>query len=124
MRGFAVVLFLLGAIAVAQTPATPVPVEAEPHHHLTFENARIRAFIAEVPPHQQTGLHRHQREYVAVELVDGQTTATRLGEAPVTRKFKVADTRLVTGAPFAHVVHNDANTAFRAADVEKKEPQG
>ena len=102
---------------------TAVPVEAEPHHKTLLQNDRVRVFLAEIPPHQQTGLHRHSRDYLAIELVDGRITNSREGVAPVEQRFHAGDLH-VAKAGFSHVVRNDADTLFRSTDIEFTEPQG
>jgi quercetin dioxygenase-like cupin family protein len=122
------IVLLAGALTVLLCAGmlqaqTAVPVEAEPHHKTLLQNGHVRVFLAEVPPHQQTGLHRHQHDYLAVELLDGHITNTRLGAAPVQQWFHSGDVHVTKGG-FAHMVRNDADTVFRSTDIEFAEPQG
>jgi quercetin dioxygenase-like cupin family protein len=114
-------LILLSATALQAQ--TAVPVEAEPHHKTLLQNDHVRVFLAEVPPHQETGLHHHERDYLAIELVDGHITNSRVGAVPVQQWFHSGDLHLAKGG-FSHVVRNDADTLFRSSDIEFTEPQG
>jgi quercetin dioxygenase-like cupin family protein len=76
------VLAFISFCFAQQTPPTEVPVENEPHHHLVFENEYVRVFKVEVPPHQETLVHRHKRDYVVVTIGDAEVTNAIVGKEP------------------------------------------
>jgi quercetin dioxygenase-like cupin family protein len=62
-----ILLLLVTAVLAAQT-APEVEITAEPHHHLVFENAQIRAFYVDISPHTDTLMHWHRHDYIYVML--------------------------------------------------------
>jgi quercetin dioxygenase-like cupin family protein len=125
-------LTMLSAMAIALPAATvhvtaqgggAVPLTAEPHHHLVFENDYLRAFQVEVGPHQATLLHRHDRDYVFISLGDASVTNAVAGLPEAQVKLKDADARFARG-DFAHVVKNDGDAPFRNVTIELLRAQG
>jgi quercetin dioxygenase-like cupin family protein len=118
------VVFLLVGIAAAQkSNEAEVPVENEPHHHLVFENEYVRVFKVEVPPHQETLVHRHKRDYVVVTIGDATVTNAVVGKEPRKWNFKDGDVTFLeaTGEKsFAHKAVNESDRPFRNFTIEMK----
>jgi hypothetical protein len=95
----------------------PVPIDREPLHHLELENAYVRVFRVEVPPHRSTLLHRHDRDYIWTSL--GASHFNNLVEGSEARDVQSADgdTQFTPGG-FAHEVVNEAETPFRNITIE------
>ena len=115
-------LLLLGAVAFGQT-TVPVPIEQEPFHKEILRNARVRVLRVEIPAHETTRLHRHDRDYLPVALTDAHLTNAVSGKAPVEEKVRLGEVRLTKGG-FAHAVRNQGASAVRFTAVEFLEPQG
>ncbi len=105
------------ALLVLLPPSAPVPVASEPHHHLVLQNAHMRAFRVEVPPHEQTLLHHHASDYVSVILGEAEVENDVEGKPPAATKSAAGDVRL-TPAPLTHLVKNIGRTPFRNITVE------
>jgi beta-alanine degradation protein BauB len=117
----AVLAALLPAMALAQPPASEVAIDAEPHHHLVLDNAQVRVFQVEVPPHSATLMHRHNRDYVFVTLGPSEVENDVAGKPPVTLKLQDGEPRFTSGG-FAHVAKNLAATPFRNVTIELLQP--
>jgi len=115
-----VMLFCL-ALATAAPGQTPVPAEQEPYHRLILRNEHVVVTAVEVPPHQATQLHRHDRPYLAVTLTEATLTTTVPGKPPAQQKRRAGEAWMA--APVTHAVHNDGDTAFRATVVDFLAPQ-
>lgn len=76
--------------AIAQSSATPVEIEKEPHHTLLLENSEARVFRLVLEPKEATLLHRHRGVYAFVSLSD----VTLQNEVP---EQKPVPTTLTTG---------------------------
>jgi len=107
---------LFGIIVLAQT-ASEVEITNEPHHHLALENAYVRAFQVEVPPHGQTLMHRHRHDYIFITLGATEVENDVEGKAPVTLKLQDGETRFTAGG-FAHIAKNNSGQPFRNVTVE------
>jgi hypothetical protein len=108
-------LLLLTAVLAAQA-APEVEITAEPHHHLVFENAQIRAFYVDLAPHADTLMHWHRHDYIFVMLGATQIVNAVEGKDPVTAKLQDAQAGFTPGG-FAHVVHNQ-DQPFRNLTIE------
>jgi hypothetical protein len=108
-------LLLLTAVLAAQT-ATEVEITAEPHHHLVFENAQIRAFYVDISPHTDTLMHWHRHDYIYVMLGASEIVNAVEGKAPVPANLHEAQAGFVPGG-FAHLVHN-LNQPYRNLTIE------
>jgi oxalate decarboxylase/phosphoglucose isomerase-like protein (cupin superfamily) len=113
---FMSVLFLPAIMMFAQVPAA-VEITAEPGHHLALQNAYVRAFQVEVPPHGATLLHHHGHDYIGVILGASQVENDVEGKPPVTLKFNDGDTFFTPGN-FSHIAKNLTDTPFRNVTVE------
>jgi hypothetical protein len=114
-------LLLLPFFAAAQEPAA-VPLSAEPHHHLVFENAYVRAYYVDVPAHQSTLRHRHDLPYFAVLLSGGSAPAPAAASTP--QPPADAPRAIFSPTAVSHTVPNPADTPFRNVTVELLHPQG
>lgn len=102
---------------LAQTPSE-VEITAEPHHHFVLENKYIRVFSVDVPPKDQTLMHRHRHDYMFVSLGETNIENAVAGKAPVTLKLRDGEVKFASGG-FAHIAKNLAdNTHFRNVSVE------
>jgi hypothetical protein len=110
------ILLLLGTAVLATQTATEVEITAEPHHHLVFENAQIRAFYVDLAPHTDTLMHWHRHDYIFVMLGATQIINAVEGKDPVTAKLQDAQAGFTSG-PFAHIVHNQ-DQPFRNLTIE------
>jgi quercetin dioxygenase-like cupin family protein len=111
-------VFVLSSLIAAQQ--SPVPVEAEPHHHLVLKNDSVMVLRVKLLPGESTLFHTHLHDRVAVDLSDATITRQKLGEpesAPeATKPGDVVALEL--NGPYTHVVHNASNAVFEVLDVE------
>jgi oxalate decarboxylase/phosphoglucose isomerase-like protein (cupin superfamily) len=114
MKRCILLLFLTAALVAQTTPE--LEITAEPHHHLVFENAEIRAFYVDLAPHADTVLHWHRHDYIFVMLGATQIVNAVEGKDPVTAKLQDAQAGFTPGG-FAHVVHNQ-DQPFRNLTIE------
>lgn len=115
MTRTAIFLPLLISLAVAQT--SEVPITAEPSHHQVLENEYARVFKVEVPPHAQTLIHRHDRDYIFVALGDAKIVNTVTGKEPVQVEMRDGEARFLMGS-FSHSARNLSDQPFRNVTVE------
>jgi quercetin dioxygenase-like cupin family protein len=114
-RAFLPVLLLFTLFAPAQS--AEVDITAEPHHHLAFENKYVRVFKVEVPPHEQTLMHRHDHDYIYVTIGATELENDVAGKPPANLKLQDGEARFLPG-PFAHLVKTLSNTPFRNVTIE------
>jgi quercetin dioxygenase-like cupin family protein len=114
MKRCILLLFLTAVLAAQTTPE--VEITAEPHHHLVFENAEIRAFYVDLAPHADTVLHWHRHDYIFVMLGGSEVVNAVEGKPPVPTKLQDGQAGFVS-APFAHVVRNH-DQPFRNLTIE------
>lgn len=116
----ALVLFLIAAsFAAAQDKA--VPVEKEPDHHLTLQNAYTRVFEVEVPPRTTTLLHHHAHDYVFVSIGDAEIENAVEGKAAVDLKLHDGEVEFAKGG-FSHRAINKLDTPFRNVTIDILKP--
>jgi len=115
---------LLAAAAQNPTSAQAVPVDKEPLHHVVFENEYTRVFFVQFPPHSQTLLHRHDRDYVYVTFGASEIENDVPGRPPSRLKLQDGESNLVKGG-FEHIAKNLADTPFKtvAIEVKRKPPK-
>jgi len=111
------VLILAAALFPAQAPAPEVEITAEPHHHLVLENAFVRVFSVDVPPHTESLMHWHRHDYIYVMLGPTEVVNAVQGKDPVTVKLVEGETHLSPG-PFAHIARNISDQPFRNLTIE------
>jgi len=119
----ALFLFSLRAQAPVPVPLAHGDVPGEPHHHLKIENAYVRAYYVEVPPHDATQLHQHDNDYIFVTLGDSDVTNAVLGKPEAHLVLKDGEVHFTRGG-FAHVARNNADALFRNVTIEFLRPQG
>jgi|HubBroStandDraft_6_1064221.scaffolds.fasta_scaffold241076_2 hypothetical protein len=112
-----------GAMQSGATVKECVEAFEEPHHHQIIDNLRVRALEVEVPPHEATLLHRHDKDYVYVVLGEADITNAVVGKPEV--KAHLADTAVnFVEGPISHIATNVGNTPFRNFTLELKRKQG
>jgi quercetin dioxygenase-like cupin family protein len=111
----ALILIFLATLLTAQTQE--VEITSEPGHHLALENAYVRVFKVEVPPHASTLVHWHRHDYMFVTLGAAQVENDVKGKPPATLKLQDGETHF-SAAPFAHAAKNLADTPFRNVTIE------
>jgi len=112
-------MLLLLSFPVLAVAQTAVPVDREPGHHLALDNKYTRVFQVEVPPHQSTLLHQHDRDYLFVVIGPAAIENDVQDKPPVHVKFQDGEARFVKGG-FAHVAKNEGDTPFRNVTIEVK----
>jgi hypothetical protein len=75
---------LSGLIAVSCMAQQAVPAAREPHHHVIYEDARVRILDVRIEPRGLTLLHRHDSDYVEVAL-SGVAAGIRFSPGGITR---------------------------------------
>lgn len=111
----ALLLLLSTTLLFAQSPE--VELTSEPGHHLALENAYVRVFKVEVPPHASTQMHWHRHDYVFVTLGASEVENDVKDKPPVTLKLQDGEVRF-SPAPFAHVARNLSAAPFRNVTIE------
>jgi quercetin dioxygenase-like cupin family protein len=110
-------ILLLAAAILAAQAIPEVEITAEPHHHFTFENANVRVFNVDVPPHADTLMHWHRHDYVYVILGDAHVSNDVKGKPPVDVKLPDGTTAF-SPATFAHIARNLSDQPFRNVTIE------
>ena len=102
------------------TESDPVPVEAEPHHHIVFENQYVRVLDVVVNPGDTTLFHKHSLDNVAVQLTDSQIKRQTPGQPWVDSPAKEGAVGFVGGTkqPYTHRITNAGSTVFHVLDIE------
>ncbi|HET9401960.1 MAG TPA: hypothetical protein VFO34_13515 [Candidatus Acidoferrales bacterium] len=131
--GYVLALLLIGILtggplsnASEQTSGAAskaVPISSEHHHHLAMENSFVRVYEVEVPAHEATLMHQHDRDYVYIVLGDSDVTNEVQGKSAV--KMSLPDTAVnFSKGPFAHIAGNNGEKPFRNVTIELLKPQG
>jgi hypothetical protein len=110
-------LFLLAATLLAAQSAPEVELNAEPHHHLAFENKYVRVYNVEVLPHTDTLMHWHRHDCLAVNLGAAEVVNAVKDKPPVTLKLHDGQTTFASAA-FAHIARNPTDQPFRNVTIE------
>jgi len=116
----------LNSVATQPESAQPsgpaaIPMEEEQHHHLVFQNAYVKVFYVEIPPHESTLYHHHDLPYVSLPpppLPDAAPSAP-----PRRRPPPSAHVSYALGG-FSHTVRNTTDVTLRNIAVELLRPQG
>ena len=113
-----VLILVLSTLVASQQ--SPVPAEAEPHHHLVLKNDSVMVLRVKLLPGESTLFHTHLYDRVTINLTDTTITRQKLGgqeSGPeVTKPGDVA--ALESSGPYTHLVHNRGSADFEAVDVE------
>jgi quercetin dioxygenase-like cupin family protein len=112
--------------AVAVTPPAapavePMPAQAEPHHHVLFENQYVRAMQADIAPGDTTLFHVHAHDTVFIYLTDSHTASEPQGkawEAPTATTPGQVDFHPDAAHPRTHRAKNVGSTPFSVLLVE------
>jgi len=118
MRPWAPILLL--TIFLTAQPAPEVEITAEPHHRLVFENAQVRVFFVDVPPHAETLMHWHRHDNIFVTIGAAQIVNAVAGKDPVPLTLPDGDVHFVS-APFAHIFRNLSAQPFRNLTIELRQ---
>jgi hypothetical protein len=120
---FSAILLLSSAVS-GQTPATvPVAIKDEPHHHLLFENAYVRAWAFGIAGHEATLLHAHDLPYLGITVGSADFINAVAGkpEAHVTQ----TDGQIgYSKGGFSHIVRAETDAPFHNFTIELLRPQG
>jgi hypothetical protein len=113
---------VLAPLAAAQNVApTPLPVEEASYHVPAFSNELVTVLNVFIPPHSESGYHRHSLDSVGVLISDTARTAQVLGaEATVTalRGNGSANFTNYARAPLVHSVAITGDGPFHNIVVE------
>ena len=112
-------IFVLAGLAAPQQ--APVPVEAEPHHHVVLKNDWVLVTHVVIPPGEATLYHTHSYDRAAVHLTNNMVTIQlpnqpESEQTPATIGEISVSTR--QGDPLTHRVHNIGPGPFEVIDVE------
>lgn len=110
-------------LAAAQTAAAPqfVPVEETSFHVPAFRNELVTVLNVFIPPHRESGFHRHSLDSIGVLVSDTARTGQVLGtEATVTapRGRGTANYTNYSREPLVHSVAITGDTPFHNIVVE------
>lgn len=108
-----------------QNPTKPqgaVPMEAEPHHVLVFQNDYVHVFNVTVPPSDATLLHQHLLPYIYLTLGATDIVNAVQGKPEVRMTLEDGATRYTPGG-FAHIARTDAGVVFHNITIELERPQ-
>jgi quercetin dioxygenase-like cupin family protein len=94
-----------------------VEITAEPSHHQILENAYVRVFKVEIPPHAATLMHRHRHDYFFVALAPTTLSNEVAGKPASTIKIQQGEVRFAEGN-FAHVARNLTDQPFPHVTIE------
>src|SRR5713101_4623654 len=87
---------------LAEQTQAAVALTSEPHHHFAFENEYVKVFKVEVPSHEATLLHQHDRDYLYITLGDAEVTSAIPGKPEAHLKLTDGSVGFSRGG-FAHV---------------------
>src|SRR5689334_7323890 len=111
-------LILAALIGVESAMAQQaVPTAREPHHHIIYEDVRVRILSAEVEARGATLLHRHDADYVWVALGDVKLADTVPGRPETRIQAANASVHFSRGG-FSHVTRNESDTPFHIVAVD------
>jgi ribosomal protein L25 (general stress protein Ctc) len=100
----------------------PVPLTEDPYHKLLFENEHARVFEVAIPAQKTTLLHKHDGDFVSVELTDIDFEFAFRGFSLMTWRNQFGDVRFTHG-PTTHQMRNPEGLAtYRNITVEVRKP--
>jgi hypothetical protein len=98
-------------LAVAQSVApTAVPVEETSYHVPVFRNELVTVLNVFIPPHRESGFHRHSLDSVGVLIGDTPRTGQVLGAAATVTAPRARGSANFTNYAREPLVHNVAIT--------------
>ena len=101
----------------------PIPAAEVKYRHRVLETSRFIAYLLEIPPHQATLMHRHDRDILSIFVSGAKTTSTFQGREPVTDAIPSGESRF-RAAGFTHATRNDDSVVFRSVILEFTQSQG
>lgn len=114
--------FISGAHSVPGQERVPVDIAKEPHHHVLLENRLVRVFAVAIPPHEESYV-RHERNFLAVAMQDGEIVMWRAGAADVMRvPTKQSDARFFWSG-FVRGMRNESSAEYRNITIEFLDPR-
>jgi hypothetical protein len=99
-----------------------VPVRAEPHHVLVFQNDYVRVYNVMLPPLDATLLHQHDLPYIYLTLGTTDVINAVAGKPEAHLTLEDGSTRYTAGG-FAHIARTDAGIQFHNVTAELAHPQ-
>jgi len=104
---------------VQSSERAPISMEEEGHHHFVFENAYVKVYYVEIPPHDATLPHRHDLPHINLPPPE-------IGSAPASSSSGSPGGIGVSYLPgnFSHAMTNSTAVAVRNVAVELVRPQG
>jgi len=102
---------------------TPVSIEKEPHHSLTFENDRVVVFHLQLQPNEATETHRHRSFYAYFSLDPVTISNEVIGHSPVITQLEPGELRTSKGG-FNVAERNESNTRADIFIVQPKKSDG
>lgn len=97
----------------------PVALSLEPYHSLRFENEYVRVLDVEIPPQKTTLLHRHDLDWVTVELTEGELQWALRGFALITDREVYPGRTYFTHGGVTHEMRNpEGFTTYHSIMVE------
>jgi hypothetical protein len=99
-----------------------VPVKAEPHHVLVFQNDYVHVYNVMLPPLDATLLHRHDLPYIYLTLGTTDVINAVAGKPEAHLTLEDGSTRYSAGG-FAHIARTDAGIQFHNVTAELAHPQ-
>jgi type IV pilus biogenesis protein CpaD/CtpE len=128
LRIVAAVLVNLGlALPLCAETGTVIDIQAEPHHHVVYENSLVRILDVTIEAGTSTLYHRHSRDNFAVYLADATTANQYEGKPTPDAAAHVAGSVAFAAGdaqPYVHRVLNTGTSPARLIDVEIKLPAG
>lgn len=91
----------------------------EPEVRTLVDNDRVRAVYWAIPPGGETGWHRHERDYLSVQVTDGRLRIESKDGVELFVDLTVGATVYVN-APVEHNVVNAGPATIATVDIELK----
>ncbi len=106
----------LSSMAGAQTPA-------QPESKQLLSNDRVLVFTRSIPPHATVPMHKHERDFIVVPLVDARLTSHPEGKPDVAVVLHAGEPDFRKG-DHSHSETNEGDTAARLTRIEFLYSQG
>lgn len=110
----------LPTVLYAQAPTNVVPVTAEPHHRVRFDNGRVRIYDVVLPKGESTLWHKHSADSFQVFFNASAVIVEPQGGQP--RRYPLFPGLVVFSStakgPYTHRVEGDGDAPFRVALCE------
>lgn len=123
-----ILLALLFSPMLARAQGSAVPVDQEAAHKVVLKNEYVEVMHVTIAPGQNTMLHAHSHDRVAVNLSESTVNEDVPGKKPPKTMVTSAGSVSVHACAkqdCTHRVHNRGKTTFEALDIELlKRPAG